>query len=144
MAKFYIPSASGEKVINLTNVQRMLGVYEFITGQGYGICCKSIDLCLIQKLPFDSFTAIVTQLNIWVCVPPPRKSLRSCSIRSCSTATCASSISSASSAWRATPKEIVQNCMSATASEGSCCMIAALKGRIGEWHSGGGRWGRSD
>lgn len=67
MAKFYIPDKSSmkeganlvEKILNLSNVQRILGIYEFITGQGYSVCCKSIDLCLIQKLSFENFMAAI-------------------------------------------------------------------------------------
>lgn len=50
---------TSEKILNLSNVEKVLGVYEFITGQDYAICCKSIDLCLIQKLSYPNFIEIV-------------------------------------------------------------------------------------
>lgn len=62
MAKFYLlqknanqgtKSEDKEKLLSLTNVGKMLGVYEFITGQSYTIGCKSIDLCLIQTLKWS-------------------------------------------------------------------------------------------
>jgi hypothetical protein len=111
MAKFYIQGVSGEKVLNLTNVQRMLGVYEFLTGQDYGVCCKSIDLCLIQKLSFDNFIAIVNQLNVWVCPSISRKSSRSYNTRSFLIATCVSSIKSAFSVYKTMQKSTAQSCM---------------------------------
>jgi len=55
-----------EKILNLSNVEKVLGVYEFITGQDYSVCCKSIDLCLIQKLTYSNFMQIVGELSIWV------------------------------------------------------------------------------
>lgn len=87
MAKFYIRVGESEKVLNLSNVQRMLGVYEFVSGQDYGVCCKSIDLCLIQKLSFENFAAAVEKLGIWVPLLPPRKSSRNYSTRCSSIAT---------------------------------------------------------
>ncbi len=138
MAKFYIDSSGTEKVINLSNVQRMLGVYEFITGQGYDICCKSIDLCLIQKLPFDTFMAIVNQLKIWVPIAPPRKSSRNCSIKSYSIATCKSSINCACSAWKVMLKRIVQNCMLGSVLERICWLMSTCRGRTREWGGRGG------
>lgn len=48
-----------EKIISLSNVEKVLGVYEFITDQDYSLCCKSIDLSLVQKLTFSNFEAIV-------------------------------------------------------------------------------------
>lgn len=72
MAKFYIPSATSsqnqqpEKILGLTNVEKVLGVYEFVTGQNYSMCCKSIDLCLIQTLKWSDFWATVCELQIEV------------------------------------------------------------------------------
>lgn len=88
MAKFYIPDKSSmkeganliEKILNLSNVQRILGIYEFITGQGYSVCCKSIDLCLIQKLSFDNFMTAIQELKIWVYLFLCRNSSKNCNI----------------------------------------------------------------
>lgn len=81
MAKFYLvhsgqPQSSTysgkrqqiarEQVLNLTNVERVLGVYEFVTGQAYSYCCRSIDLCLIQKLSRSKLSEILRLLGLTV------------------------------------------------------------------------------
>jgi hypothetical protein len=55
----YANPTAREKILSLSNVEKTLGVYEFITGQDYSVCCKSIDLSLIQKLTFTNFESIV-------------------------------------------------------------------------------------
>lgn len=65
MAKFYLeylPQNSNlkEKILSLSNVEKLLGVYEFVTGQNYSVSCKSIDLCLIQSLKWSDFRGLVT------------------------------------------------------------------------------------
>ena len=65
MAKFYLeylPHNSNlkEKILSLSNVEKLLGVYEFVTGQNYSVSCKSIDLCLIQSLKWSDFRGLVT------------------------------------------------------------------------------------
>lgn len=75
MAKFYLKhnhnhlgsenvlkSVTTEKLLSLTNVGKLLGVYEFITGQNYTKCCKTIDFCLIQTLKWSDFWDIITKL----------------------------------------------------------------------------------
>jgi len=64
MAKFYIEYFSEtpnfkEKILSLSNVEKLLGVYEFITGQNYSFSCKSIDLCLIKSLKWSDFWGLV-------------------------------------------------------------------------------------
>lgn len=80
MAKFYLqnvhphPASNPakhqfkEKILSLSNVEKLLGVYEFVTGQNYLICCKSIDLCLIQSLKWSDFWDIISELHIEVSV----------------------------------------------------------------------------
>jgi hypothetical protein len=55
-------------VLNLTNTQRVLGVYEFLTDQAYSVCCKSIDLCMLQKLGWQQFNEALAELHLEV--PP--------------------------------------------------------------------------
>lgn len=78
MAKFYLSkeqlrsrsrnqnpmSKASEIVLSLSNVEHVLGTYEFITGQEYSICCKSIDLCLIQTLTWESFQEVLAELHL--------------------------------------------------------------------------------
>ena len=53
-------------MLNLTNTERVLGIYEFITGQDYTVCCSSIDLCMLQSLSWKDFHEVVTELHIEV------------------------------------------------------------------------------
>jgi hypothetical protein len=53
-----------EIVLSLSNIERLLGVYEFVTGQSYSVCCKSIDLCLVQTLSWTDFMNILTELHL--------------------------------------------------------------------------------
>lgn len=117
MAKFYIPDKSSmkeganliEKILNLSNVQRILGIYEFITGQNYSVCCKSIDLCLIQKLSFENFIAAIRELKIWVHLYLCRNNSRNCNTAFSSTKTSNYSTSYAYSAFSTTLKPNARN-----------------------------------
>ena len=55
-----------QKVLNLTTIGKILGMYEFITGQDYSICCSSIDLCMLQSLSWNDFHEVISQLFIEV------------------------------------------------------------------------------
>jgi hypothetical protein len=106
-----------EKVLNLTNVERVLGVYEFITGQNYSICCRSIDLCLIQSLPWPAFMEVLQQLKITVAHSLPRNSSTNCSTACSPSNNCSSSTSSAWSASKDTSKPTARTCTTAKPSK---------------------------
>lgn len=110
-----------EKILNLSNVQRILGVYEFITGQGFSVCCKSIDLCLIQKLSFDNFMAVIQELKIWVFLPLFRNSSKNCNTAFSSIRTSNCSTKSAYSVYKATSKRSVRNFMRTKESDRQWC-----------------------
>lgn len=50
LAKFYLEFHKEEYTLALSNVQRTIGQYQFVTGLAYSYSCKSVDLCILSRI----------------------------------------------------------------------------------------------
>ena len=63
---FQIRSGLQEQVIALSNLKKTVGQFEFLTGLAHAYSCKSIDLCVIDRIANADLIEIISANGILV------------------------------------------------------------------------------